>query len=334
MRGPHYRCRRRARRRVHRGRNGGLYGWRAARAVARPADDPPRGLPTSRLLRHRRRRGDGVRVGHRGLVVGGSLGHQRGHRPPLRGGLGGDGHRPRRRRAHRGHRRHPISRRGRAPHLGRSYAVPGARHPARGRHRPLPGPAVPVVPHPSDRRAHRPRGRGCRGRHRGAGPDPVLAGHRRSPDHLRAVDAGHGRRARPAGARPLPAPRHPERGLPAQGRRPGRRGPGPTRGAVGARPREPRGGHGHQGLRRRAARGRPPARAGPRSTDVEGAPGPPASHLRPVPRRRPVLRQRPADPCRRSPRGGRSGHPRRHHQLRVPLHAAGVAAADHRLRVG
>ena len=165
-------------------------------------------------------------------------------------------------------------------------------------------------------------------------PIPYSRGHRRAPDHVRAVDAGHGRRARPAGARPLPAPGHPERRVPAQGRGAGRRGPGPARRAVGPRPREPRSGDGHQGLRRRAARGRPAARAGPRPADVEGAPGPPAGHLRPVPRRRPVLRQRRADPGRRRPGGSRGGHPRRHHQLRVPLHAAGLAAADHRLRAG
>ena len=67
-----------------------------------------------------------------------------------------------------------------------------------------------------------------------------------------------------AGPGAVPGADPAERGLPAQGRHPGQRGPGAAGRAVGARPREPRGGHGHQGLRRRGARGRSGCTSGPR----------------------------------------------------------------------
>ena len=59
---------------------------------------------------------------------------------------------------------------------------------------------------------------------------------------------------------------------------------------------------------------------------------PHAGHLRGRARCRTGPRQRAPDRGRRPPGGCRSGHAGRHHELRLPVHAPGVAAADHRLR--
>ena len=266
------------------------------------------------------------------VVLGGALGDQRGHRAPVRGGPRRRGHRHRGCGDDRGHRPRPLGRRGRPAHLGRPDPVPRAGDASGGGDRPLPGPAVSLAPRPLDRRADRPRRRGCGGVHRRVGPHPVLRRDRRARGHLCGLDAGDRPGPRAAGARAVPGARRPERGVPTQGRGSGQRGPAAAGAAVGPGAREPRGRHGHQGIRSRGARGPAAARARQLAPGIQGAPGAPQGDVRPLPRCGAVVRQRAADPGRSGPDQRRGRDPGRHHELRLPVHAARVAAAHHRVR--
>ena len=206
---------------------------------------------------------------------------------------------------------------------------------ARRRRRPLPGPALPLAPRPSDRRAHRPRRRGRRGGHGGAGA-----------------------RSRTRSARSCSSSRRrsgcwPRTPCSACWRSPcsrcwsSRTWSSSARAAC--RPTRPRSGWARcrRSSTRASRRSRSSRPSAPRSARSAGCTSGPTS-LRASKVRLARLRATfdlfldavpsyanvAAGPGRRVPGRRRRGDARRHHQLRVPLHAAGLAAADHRLRAG
>ena len=229
-------------------------------------------------------------------------------------------------------RRHPLGGRRRSPRVRDEDPVPRrcvARSPGRRPARPATGVVAPAAPR---RRPRRPSRRRHRRRHRRARPDPVRDG--RGPDDrdLRGLARRHRRDPRgPCGHR-VPDPDAHEHRLPASGGPALRHRPERAREAVVRRPRELRRRAARQGVRgraprdRAAVRGRRPAARRPSQGD------PVARHVRVDPRRDAVADERRTRRRRRLPRAQRRRQRRRAVELRLPVHAARVPAADDRLR--